>query len=234
MSIHADEQGDPYCIAPHIAEELLSQAPWQRLVVMGDAFAREAGEPRPGYADGPWADRVAAVLRSTHPDLAYLNLAKGQVSAAEIRSRQLGKALAFQPGLVVIAAGCGCTLRDSFDADVTEAELARIIVPLRDAGAEVLVVVPFGGVRAARVPGTHRDGPRRQLKLLAERVSSLALRSGAIHVDLSAHPADADPGIYGEDGRRINARGHAIVTAAAVRRLGVHLGTIAQPSLGLD
>ncbi|MFE5796853.1 SGNH/GDSL hydrolase family protein [Streptomyces sp. NPDC056503] len=220
-AISADERRDPYSIAPGMAAELLAQAPWRRFVVLGDGFAEGPGEPCEGYADAPWAHCVAAALRSAHPDLAYLNLAQRDPIAAEVRARQLGKALTFQPDLAAVAAGGSDVLRDSFDADATEAELARIIAPLRDAGVDVVVLAPFGRGSTGTAP---KDVLRRRLRLLAERTYDLALRNGAIHVDLSAHPADADPGIFGADGWRVNARGHAIAAAATIRRLGVHLG----------
>ncbi|AJE85304.1 MULTISPECIES: SGNH/GDSL hydrolase family protein [Streptomyces] len=224
----ADEQYDPYCIAPEMATELLAQAPWRRFVVLGDAFAEGPGEPCEGYDDVPWAHGVAAALRSVHPDLAYLNLAQRDPIAAEVRARQLGKALTFQPDLAAVAAGGSDVLRDSFDADATEAELARIIAPLRDAGVEVVVLAPFGRGSAGQIP---KDVLRRRLRLLSERTYDLALRNGAIHVDLGAHPASAEPGIFGADGRHVNARGHAIAAAATIRRLGVHLGVYGPPSL---
>ncbi|MGW6568406.1 SGNH/GDSL hydrolase family protein [Streptomyces sp. NPDC054975] len=226
-AISADEQRDPYCIAPDMATELLKPAPWRRFVVLGDAFAEGPGEPCEGYADAPWAHIVAAALRSAHPDLAYLNLAQRDPIAAEVRARQLAKALTFQPDLAAVAAGGSDVLRDSFDADATEAELARIIAPLRDAGVDVVILAPFG--RGSTT--TPKDVLRRRLRLLAERTYDLALRNGAIHVDLSAHPADADPGIFGADGWRVNARGHAIAAAATIRRLGVHLGVHGPTSL---
>ncbi|MGW5851301.1 SGNH/GDSL hydrolase family protein [Streptomyces sp. NPDC055254] len=224
----ADERYDPYCIAPGMATELLAQAPWRRFVVLGDAFAEGPGESCEGYDDASWAHRVAAALRSVHPDLAYLNLAQRDPVAAEVRARQLGKALTFQPDLAAVVAGGSDVLRESFDADATEAELARIIAPLRDAGVEVVILAPFGRGSAQDVP---KDVLRRRLRLLSERTYSLALRNGAIHVDLSAHPADADPGIFDADGRHVNARGHAIAAAATIRRLGVHLGVYGPPSL---
>ncbi|MBB1245173.1 SGNH/GDSL hydrolase family protein [Streptomyces durbertensis] len=211
-----------------MATELLAQAPWRRCVVLGDAFAQGAGEPRAGYGDASWAERLAAALRSVRPDLAYVNLAQRDPVAAEVRARQLGKALTFQPDLAAVAAGGSDVLRDSFDADATEAELARIIAPLRDAGADVVVLAPFGSGTAGHLP---EDVLRRRLRLLSERTHNLALRNGAIHVDLTAHPADADPGIFGAGGWHVNARGHAIAAAATIRRIGVHLGVYGPPSL---
>ncbi|GGQ49087.1 SGNH/GDSL hydrolase family protein [Streptomyces mutabilis] len=229
-AIFTDERFDPHCIAPDMATELLAQAPWRRFVVLGDDFARGPGDPHEGYGASPWPDRVAAALRSVRPELAYLNLAQPQSTATEVRARQLAKALTFQADLAAVAAGGNDVLSDHFDADATETELARIIGPLREAGVEVVVLAPFGSRRPARQSPEHRDVLRRRLRLLTERTYELALRHGAIHVGLSAHPADADPDIYGSDGRRVDARGHAIAAAAAIRRLGVHLGVNGRPS----
>jgi lysophospholipase L1-like esterase len=226
----ADEHHDPYCIAPDRATALLAQAPWRRLVVMGDGFARGPGRARPGYGAEPWADRLAAALRSVHGDLAYLNLAQRGSTAARMRARQLAKALTFQADLAAVAAGDSDVLGEFFDADATEAELARLIGPLREAGVEVLILAPFGTRRPARQPPEHQEVVRRRLRLLAERTYDLALRHGALHVDLGAHQVGADPDIYGTDGRQVDARGHAVAAATVIRRLGVHLGINEQRS----
>jgi hypothetical protein len=221
-TVPIDERHDPYCIAPEAATELLSQAPWQRFVVLGDDFARGPAGSCTGYTAASWADRLAAALRSVRPDLAYLNLAQSDVTAAQVRARQLARALTFRADLAAVAAGGSDLLRDGFDADATEAELARIIGPLRDSGVEVVVLAPFGRGHADAVLAGRRTVPPQ--RLLSERIHDLALRNGALRLDLGAHPAASSEDTCCPDGRRISARAHAIAAAAAIHRLAARLG----------
>ncbi|MDH6131841.1 lysophospholipase L1-like esterase [Kitasatospora sp. MAA4] len=220
----AHETTDPHCIADDDAARLLEGAPWRRLVVLGDSIAegRLVG-PCPGYRTRSWPDRLAAALQTAQPKSAYLNLGRRDLVAAEIRSQQLGKALAFRPDLAAVVAGGNDMLRRSFDPDATEAELSRIIGPLRDAGADVITLGLYDVSQSPLVPEQHRAGLRQRLRQLSERTRALALRHGAIHVDLTNHPAGSDRGIYNADGRHANARGQAIAAAAVLRRLAEHL-----------
>ncbi|MEV8314360.1 GDSL-type esterase/lipase family protein [Streptomyces sp. NPDC059900] len=178
----------------------LVRVPWRRFVVLGDVGAEC---PQPGDCPdcGPWADHVADALRTVRPDLAYLNLGRRDHSAAQVRARQLGKALAFRGDLAAVAAGSREALREPFDVDATEAELSRIVGPLRDSGADVLALGPYGPGLLAPVADEHRSGPRQRLRLLSERTRELALRHGALYVDVSDRS----------------------VAAAVIRRLADHL-----------
>ncbi|MEV6650766.1 SGNH/GDSL hydrolase family protein [Streptomyces sp. NPDC051219] len=218
------EQNDPYCMAPAAATDLLSAAPWQRFVVMGDSVAEGLGDTCEGYGSSPWADRVATALRTVNPGLAYLNLGERDLIASEIRSQQLDKALSFKGDLVAVIAGGNDMLRKSFDVDATEAELARIIAPLRASGADVITMGLFDISQSDYIPEQYKEGLRARLRLLSDRTHSLSLSHGAVFVDLTSHPAGADTGIYSKDGRHVNSRGHAVAAAAVIRRLGLHLG----------
>lgn len=175
---------------------------------------------------------MVAALRSVRPDLAYLNLAQDNATAAEIRARQLGKALAFQGDLAVVAAGGSDVMSDSFDADATEAELARIVAPLRDAGADVVIVGPLDSGRARRGAEERATALWQQrLRLLEERTHGLALRSGAIHLSPDSSPARLGPAFGHQAGRDAQTRSHAIATAV-IRGLGEYVELIGRAEGG--
>jgi hypothetical protein len=94
MDIDTTEANDPYCLRPGEAEALMAGAPWRRLLVMGDSIAAGNGDPVNGYVDRSWADRLAASLGSVGRAPAYLNLGHIGARAAEVRERQLERALA--------------------------------------------------------------------------------------------------------------------------------------------
>jgi lysophospholipase L1-like esterase len=220
------EESDPHCITDDSAALALESSSWRRFVVLGDSVAAGLGENRDGYQPSPWADRVAAALRRIQPELAYLNLGKRDLNTAEVRSQQLEQALDFKSDLAAVICGGNDMLHKAFDPDAVEAELSRLISPLRDAGSDVVTMGLFDITQSAYVPEQYKAGMRARLRQLSERTQAVSLRHGAIYVDLTTHPAGADTDIYSTDGRHVNMRGHAIAAAAVIRRLGAHLGTV--------
>jgi len=222
----AREVTDPYCLADGAAAALLAGAPWRRFVVLGDSVAEGVSEALDGYRSPPWADRVAAVLTAEQPELAYLNLGRRDTPTAAVRGEQLGRALAFRPDLAGVTCGGADMLRRSFDFQAVEAELARIVSALQAQGCLVFTMGLFDLSRSPYLPDEFRKPIGDKLRLLSERTAIVAMRHGAVHVDLTSHPA-AGEDIWSSDGRHVNARGHAIAAAETIRRLGVHLGNAA-------
>jgi hypothetical protein len=66
--------------------ELLRDAPWHRLAVIGDSMAAGVGDEIPAYPSGGSMATLARVLGRVHPDFAYLNLGERDRYAAEVRS----------------------------------------------------------------------------------------------------------------------------------------------------
>ncbi|MFE2537336.1 SGNH/GDSL hydrolase family protein [Streptomyces sp. NPDC059371] len=217
------EESDRYCLSTAQADTFLTGAPWRRFLVVGDEVADGRGEPAEGYGRDGWADRVAASLRRGRPGLAYLNLGRKGRLAAEIRSRQLGRILEFKPDLTALTCCGGELVREPFDADSVEAEFDRVVAPLRDSGGDVLLVNWFDITRFGPRPAEEAERLRLRLRELAERKQAVALRHGAIYVNLAGHPAAADRDVYGADGSVPTMRGHAIAAASVIRGLGAHL-----------
>ncbi|MFF2628001.1 SGNH/GDSL hydrolase family protein [Kitasatospora griseola] len=210
---------EPHHLSEGKVRQLLTSAPWGRFVVLGDSVAAGAGDHSNGYRSEYWADRVAAMLRTARPGLAYLNLGRRGVAGPQVRSRQLTRALAFRPDLAAIAVGRDDMLGGSFDAEIFAAELSRIIAPLRAVGCDVLTFGLFDISRSRSVPQHRKAALREQVRLLSERTEAVARRHGAIHVDLTTHPAGEDPGLYSKDGNHPTVRGHAIAAASVIHEL---------------
>jgi lysophospholipase L1-like esterase len=217
------ELADLDCLRPGEGAELLAGHPWRRFVVLGDSVAEGLSEPVPGYPDQPWGDRIAAELRASRPDLAYLNLGCRNLVAADVAAAQLGPALAFDPDLALVAAGGFDVLQPAWDADATEAALRAIVGGLREHGADVLTVGLMDGSFSPYVPERVRGRLRERLHELSRRTAVVGADLGTLHVSLTEHPACQDPGLYSSDGRHGNARSHCISAAEAVRRLGARV-----------
>jgi lysophospholipase L1-like esterase len=212
-----------------ITEPLLT-APWRRFVVIGDSVASGEGDPVDGFAHRGWADSVAAALRGAHPELVYRNLAHRGLLAEEVRETQLDAALRLQPDLALVVAGGNDLFGPGFDGPGVEDELDEMVGALRRRGADVLTVGMFD---ISQAPGVVAEAYRlvvgERLRELSWRTRAVANRHDAIHVDLTYHPASADPGIYSRDGRHCNARGHAIAAAEALGRLSARSGAFLVP-----
>lgn len=218
------EATDPYCLRDGEATALLRGHPWTRFVVLGDSVAEGLGDPVEGYVGLPWADRIAAELTVHRPDLAYLNLGRRNLRAADVRQRQLDRALEFRPDLALVTGGGYDALWPGYDADGVDAELRRMVSSLRALGADVITVGLFDAAHCPGVPERLRPGLPDRTGELSRRTAALAADLGAVHVHLTSHPAAADADVYSRDGLHGNARNHAIAAAEAVRRLGARLG----------
>jgi lysophospholipase L1-like esterase len=219
------EAGDPYCLGPGEAARLLAGHPWRRFAVIGDSVASGVGDPVDGYVRMPWCDRIAAELRATAPDFAYLNLGARETLAAGAREEQLPPALAFRPDLTLVAAGGNDALRKTYQPEVVDADLAAVIGALRDAGSDVITVGMFDVSYAPSIPDRIRELVSERMTLLSARTAALADRYGCLHVTVTGHPVQPDATMYSADGLHGNLRSHAVCAAEAVRRLGIHIGT---------
>lgn len=220
-----DAQGlDPYVLRPGEPEELLAGLPWRRAVVFGGCEAGPVPEAvvrgRPAKA---WPERVACLLRQAGPpELACLSLrARRDLVLSEVRSRQLAQALAFEADLAVLACGGPDLRARSFDPDVVESELGRILTSLKGATCRgAAVVSPFDWSGSGQLAGAQRDRIRTRQRLLVERVTVVTLRHGAVHIDLMAYEKGLDSKLlWSSQPGRLSGRGHAVAAAAVVRAL---------------
>lgn len=219
------ESEDPYCLRAGESARLLAGHPWRRFAVIGDSVAEGLAEPVPGYSEVQLADRVAHELTAAAPDLEYLNLGHRGLRTREIRESQLGPALDFKPDLALVVCGGNDAFPATYRPDPVALELRAMVTALQEAGADVITV---GLYNVSYSPSTEiadwlRPGLRKRMQTLSERTAAIAAELGTLHLNLTAHPAATDPGLYSSDGRHGNARSDAIAVAEAVRMLGAHL-----------
>jgi len=221
------EAADPWCLRDGEAKALLAGHPWRRFAVLGDSVAEAVFDPIDGYAPVAWCDRVAAELRGHRPELAYLNLGRRNLRAAQIREEQLAGALAFGPDLALVACGANDAMDPRYKFAAVARELTAMVDALRAGGCAdimtvgVLVLVGYPGI-----PAWLRTGVAERIRALGDSTRELSAELGTIHIDLTWHPAGDAPGMHSDDGLHGNGRSHAISAAEAVRRLGAHLGNV--------
>lgn len=188
---------------------------WQRMVVIGDSVAEGVREPVDGFEDVSWADRVAGEVAADQ-----LNLGKRDLLTAEIRERQLARALDYAPDLAFVLAGANDMFKRDFAKEDVADELEVMIAALHAQGALVLTMGLFDLTAAGLVPEPYAERLHTRIRELSELTAKITARHHGIHLDFTTHPSGADPAFWSSDRIHLNARGHALVadiTLAALR-----------------
>lgn len=213
------EESDEYHLPRAEADRILAGAPWKRFLVLGDSLAEGLGERTEGYRTAPWTERTREALARVQPDLAYLNLGLRNLITVEVREQQLAKGLEFAPDLAAVVAGGNDLFRQDYDPDAVEAELDQIVGSLRSTGADVVTYALMD--IAAAVPELASIRPN--MEILGDRIRAVSARHGALLVDMWPHPACASRDMFSSDLLHSSMRGHALLAAETIRRLGAGL-----------
>jgi lysophospholipase L1-like esterase len=203
--------------------------PWHHYVALGDSFTEGVGDPVEGFATLGAADRIAAALRQTNPDLRYSNLAQRGLCVAEIRERQLEAALRLQPDLVSIVAGANDIMTGQFSAARWEQEFATLYGAFVQSGAAVIAgnVPDFPVLRTLKEPLQARI--RGNIARGNAVIQRLAAQYQVILVDAWALSQRSDPEGWSEDGVHLNARGYFKFAGEILQIVEQHTGFALSP-----
>lgn len=190
---------------------------FERYVAIGDSTSEGLDDPDGAGGYRGWANRLAERIAAQQGGLLYANLALRGLLARQIRESQLERAAALRPDLATVVAGMNDLLRPSFDAREVGADVEIMQRTLIDGGATVLTftlpdltpIMPFG----------HRLAPN--VRALNEELCAASERTGALLLDLAAHPVASDPRLWSEDRLHANAHGHARTADALAHVLGL-------------
>lgn len=203
---------------------------WRSFVALGDSITEglcDTSRMPAGKYRG-WADRFAELLAHAGPareSFRYANLAVRSRRVADLRAEQLPRALEMKPDLVSILIGANDLVRFGAPVDALAEEIRGVVQELRAAGSTVLLVTPFL--------------PRRRIsQVLAARfgryaalLRGIASDTGAILLDLDAHPEIGELDLWADDKVHLRSRGHRFLAYRAADALGVpHADALA----GLD
>ncbi|GIK77268.1 MAG: SGNH/GDSL hydrolase family protein [Acidobacteria bacterium] len=193
-----------------------SPGSFDRFVALGDSTTEGLEDRYPGGGYRGWADRLAELLATVNPGIAYANLAIRGRKVPQIRAEQLEPAIRLEPDLVSILGGINDILRPSFDLDRVAGDLDAMATALGRRGATVLAFTfpdPTAAITIARRP------IRARVERFNDRVRRMAATRGAVLVDLAAGGV-ADPAHWSADRLHANGAGHARIAAAAAAALG--------------
>ncbi|GAA1947775.1 GDSL-type esterase/lipase family protein [Microbacterium deminutum] len=205
---------------PATASAGAGQPRWARYIALGDSITEglcdRSRVPDDEYRG--WADRLAMLLayaRTGGERFRYANLAVRSRRVRHVLEEQIPKAIELRPDLVSVLIGANDLVKWNADPRRLADSLADGIRTLRAAGCDVLLVTPFL--------------PRRRIaRLLARRFAAysahlraIAAETGAMLLDLEAHPAIGEPELWADDAVHLRTQGHRLLAYRAAEVLGV-------------
>ncbi|HSJ21741.1 MAG TPA: SGNH/GDSL hydrolase family protein, partial [Nocardioidaceae bacterium] len=191
-----------------------------RYVAIGDSTVEGLEDPGPDGVYVGWADRLAHHLSRVSPGLTYANLAVRGMTAREVRTTQLDRALALRPDVAVVVAGVNDVLRPRFDKEALRDDLLAMHAALHDAGASVAAFTMPDMAKVAPLAVVLRG----RLDALNEIVLEAADLYGTAVADLAAEPLSSDPALWHDDRLHAHSEGHRRVALALAASLGVDAG----------
>ncbi|MFE9963349.1 SGNH/GDSL hydrolase family protein [Streptomyces sp. NPDC005133] len=195
----------------------MNSGEYLRYVALGDSQTEGLGDGDDIIGLRGWADRLAERLAAVNPSLAYANLAvRGRV-AGQVRTEQLGPALALRPDLATVVAGVNDLLRPRFDAAEVAGHLEEVFSALTATGAHV-VTLTFPDV--GKIAPLARPVRSRVFDLNA-RIRAAAARHGVTVADTTGHAVTTDPRLWSADRLHASPLGHERIAAAVAH--AIHL-----------
>ena len=195
----------------------MTYAGYERYVAIGDSSTEGLDDPdgRGGYVG--WADRFAARIAVAQGTLQYANLAVRGRHTREVLEEQLEPAVRMRPSVATVFSGTNDVVSRRFELRDLAADIEELQGTLTGAGATVLTITLPDLTPV--MPMAHRLAPR--VLALNDAVRTAARRTGAIVVDLAAHPMASDARLWSDDRLHANTLGHTRIAHALAHALGV-------------
>ncbi|MFF2327165.1 MULTISPECIES: SGNH/GDSL hydrolase family protein [unclassified Streptomyces] len=188
-----------------------------RYVALGDSQTEGLGDGDDAVGLRGFADRFADHLAAVSPGLRYANLAvRGRV-AGQVRTEQLGPALALRPDLATVVAGVNDLLRPRFDAAEVAGHMEEMFSSLTAAGAHV-VTLTFPDV--GKIVPLARP-IRSRVFDLNTRICAAAARHGVAVAEIGRQAVATDPRLWSADRLHASPLGHERIAAALAQ--AIHL-----------
>lgn len=203
-----------------------------RFVALGDSTTVGVGDPE---ADGGWRgwSRLLAEALSTRHNLRYENLAVSGATAADVRARQLKRAVEQRPQLASLIVGVNDTMRSTWDADRLRADVLTCVAELSRVGALVLTVRFHDHGAVFGLPGLVRRPLWRRIEAVNAVYDEAWSRYGTLHVDLAVESVVYQRLYWSIDRLHPSDLGHRHLAGVFARHLE-GLGYILTPPPDLD
>ncbi|MDT5105610.1 MAG: hypothetical protein QOI25_3123 [Mycobacterium sp.] len=188
-----------------------------RYVALGDSQTEGLWDGDDNTGVYGFADRLAVMLDTLHPGIAYANLAVRSRRIRDVLDDQLPAALDMEPDLITSCIGMNDVTRPGRTFERALADLDYLHDRLAESGATVVTttfpdlarILPVGRLIAGRVVEIN------------DVIRSAAVRHAFRLVDLYGVPSMTDPDTWSTDRVHGSPRGHALFAAAAAEALGL-------------
>ena len=175
-------------------------------------------EKKYGHYRG-WADRVADVMATAHPDFTYANLAIRGKLVQQVIDEQITAALDQVTGpetLISFHAGANDVIRPGYKADVVLTQYADVVRRIAASGATVLL---FTVLEKTGNTGRSAKMWEERFGAFNKNVRAVAQEVGAIVADANDERAFSDRRFLAFDRLHLNAMGHERVAQAVLEIL---------------
>jgi lysophospholipase L1-like esterase len=179
-----------------------------RYVALGDSISVGMGDPAPdGGGWRGWPALLASGLND--PELHNLALVGGQT--ADVERNQLPVALDLKPEVASVVCGLNDTLRGGFEPRRTGIAVERIVIALREQGAEVLTMrMPDPGSMFG-LPNALARPLARRMRAVNAVIDEVSRRHGTLHFDAAGDPSTYERRNWSVDRLHPNERGHRLI-----------------------
>ncbi|MDT5070508.1 MAG: hypothetical protein QOK02_6663 [Mycobacterium sp.] len=190
---------------------------YARYVAIGDSQTEGLWDGDDTTGVYGFADRLAVMLDTFAPGIAYANLAVRSRRIRDVIDDQLPAALAMEPDLITSCIGMNDVTRPGRSFDRALADLDYLHDRLAESGATIVTttfpdlarILPVGRFIAGRVVQINHV------------IRTAAARHSFRLVDLYGAPSMIDPDTWSTDRVHGSPRGHALFAAAAAEALGL-------------
>jgi lysophospholipase L1-like esterase len=197
-----------------------------RFVALGDSTTCGMGDPLP---DGRWRGFVPLLARALGPDTACTNLAVSGARVADVRHRQLSRAIRRLPDVASVIVGVNDTMRSDFDADRIRADLLLIAGALHARGATLLTVRLHDPGRVVGLPGILARPLARRMEAVNAGYDEVYDQYGGLRVDLAGHPWTYRRESWSVDRMHPSETGHRQLARAFAELLAAAGWPVAEP-----
>ncbi|WP_428956039.1 SGNH/GDSL hydrolase family protein [Streptomyces sp. cg35] len=183
-----------------------------RFAALGDSLTEGIGDPVDGGWRG-WAALLADGLAPTGAPVEFRNFAVSGAQTADVRGRQMPRALGFSPDVVSVVVGVNDTLRRTFDIHAVAAHLDAVYGAFAERGTIVLTAcLPDPGAMLG-LPGALARPLARRQRAVNDVVHALSARHGAVHLHAAEDDWVADRAMWSADRLHPGERGHWLFAA---------------------
>lgn len=186
--------------------------PVASLAVLGDSTAVGLGDLLPAGGWRGFGPLLAAALGAPG-EVRYLNVSAIGARMADLRCRQLPRALAVRPDVAVILAGMNDTLRSDFDSGEICENLDATVAALQASGAVVLITRYHEHGRVFRLPGPLRRALHHRIDQLNHAADQVVAQRGALCLDLHLMPSAYDTTVWSVDRLHPSELGHRMLAS---------------------